>query len=133
MSGSPPAGVLPFCITRLQPWLLLCCRLAAAQILPRAAPPPCCLRRRRHRPPIPAGCATVAELRKRGDDFWGEFEFYLSDLLVGLVLDVVLVTLLAPPAIVGRSRAGERAGRARAGLHGSIARMRFAHAARWRR
>jgi hypothetical protein len=24
----------------------------------------------------------VAELRKRGDDFWGEFEFYLSDLLV---------------------------------------------------
>ena len=38
----------------------------------------------------------MAELRKRGEDFWGEFEFYLSDLLVGLVLDVVLVTLLAP-------------------------------------
>jgi hypothetical protein len=49
----------------------------------------------------------VAELRKRGDDFWGEFEFYLSDLMVGLVLDVVLVTLLAPPALIGRSRAGE--------------------------
>lgn len=32
---------------------------------------------------LPSGCATVAELRKRGDDFWGEFEFYLSDLLVG--------------------------------------------------
>jgi hypothetical protein len=64
-------------------------------------------------PPLPlaachAGCATVAELRKRGDEFWGEFEFYLSDLLVGLVLDVVLVTLLAPPAIIGRrSAAGE--------------------------
>ena len=38
----------------------------------------------------------MAELRKRGDDFWGEFEFYLSDLMVGLVLDVVLVTLIAP-------------------------------------
>ncbi len=31
---------------------------------------------------LPAGCATVAELRKRGDEFWSEFEFYLSDLLV---------------------------------------------------
>jgi hypothetical protein len=30
-----------------------------------------------------AGCATVAEVRKRGDEFWAEFEFYLSDLLVG--------------------------------------------------
>lgn len=29
-----------------------------------------------------AGCATVAEVRKRGDEFWSEFEFYLSDLLV---------------------------------------------------
>jgi len=34
---------------------------------------------------VPTGCATVAEVRKRGDDFWNEFEFYLSDLLVGLV------------------------------------------------
>jgi hypothetical protein len=25
----------------------------------------------------------VAEVRKRGDEFWAEFEFYLSDLLVG--------------------------------------------------
>jgi len=23
-------------------------------------------------------CATVAEVRKRGEDFWAEFEFYLS-------------------------------------------------------
>lgn len=50
---------------------------------------------------IDSGCATVAEVRKRGDDFWGEFEFYLSDLLVGLVLDVVLVSLMAPAAVLG--------------------------------
>lgn len=52
---------------------------------------------------IDSACATVAEVRKRGDEFWGEFEFYLSDLLVGLVLDVVLVTLLAPVAVPGRA------------------------------
>ena len=46
----------------------------------------------------------MAELRKRGDEFWGEFEFYLSDLVVGLVLDVVLVSLLAPVAVAGRKR-----------------------------
>lgn len=51
---------------------------------------------------IDSGCATVAELQKRGDEFWDEFEFYLSDLLVGLVLDVVLVTLIAPVAVYGR-------------------------------
>lgn len=54
--------------------------------------------------PGKSACATVAELRKRGDEFWGEFEFYLSDLVVGLVLDVVLVTLLAPVAVIGRTR-----------------------------
>lgn len=48
-----------------------------------------------------AGCATVAEVRKRGKDFWAEFEFYLSDLLVGLVMDVVLVSLMAPVAVIG--------------------------------
>lgn len=48
-----------------------------------------------------AGCATVAEVRKRGNDFWGEFEFYLSDLVVGCVLDCVLVGLLAPAAVIG--------------------------------
>lgn len=47
------------------------------------------------------GCATVAEVRKRGKDFWAEFEFYLSDLLVGCVLDVVLVSLMAPVAVLG--------------------------------
>ena len=48
-----------------------------------------------------AGCATVAEVRKRGDAFWDEFEFYLSDLVVGCVLDCVLVGLLAPSAVLG--------------------------------
>ncbi|GLI61148.1 hypothetical protein VaNZ11_003432 [Volvox africanus] len=50
---------------------------------------------------IDSGCATVAEVRKRGKEFWSEFEFYLSDLLVGLVLDVVLVSLMAPAAVLG--------------------------------
>lgn len=60
---------------------------------------------------IDTGCATVAEVRKRGDDFWNEFEFYLSDLIVGCVLDVVLVTLLAPVAVIGaRSRASNSTG-----------------------
>jgi hypothetical protein len=60
---------------------------------------------------IDTGCATVAEVRKRGDDFWDEFDFYLSDLIVGCVLDVVLVTLLAPVAVIGaRSRAAKATG-----------------------
>lgn len=53
---------------------------------------------------IDSACATFAEVRKRGDEFWDELEFYLSDLLVGLVLDVVLVGLLAPTAVMGRQR-----------------------------
>ena len=53
---------------------------------------------------IDSGCATVAEVRKRGDEFWNEFEFYLSDMLVGLVMDVVLVSLLAPVAVPGKKR-----------------------------
>ena len=53
---------------------------------------------------IDSGCATVAEVRKRGEDFWNEFEFYLSDMLVGLVMDVVLVSLLAPVAVPGKTR-----------------------------
>eukprot|EP00889_Picochlorum_renovo_P007715 jgi/Picre1/34745/NNA_002211.t1 len=53
---------------------------------------------------IDSGCATVAEVRKRGDEFWNEFEFYLSDMLVGLVMDVFLVSLLAPVAVAGKKR-----------------------------
>lgn len=51
---------------------------------------------------IDSGCCTVAEVRKRGSDFWNEFEFYLSDMVVGICLDVVLVSLLAPVAVVGK-------------------------------
>lgn len=58
----------------------------------------------------PAACATVAEVRKRGEDFWQEFEFYLSDLVVGLVLDVVLVGLMATPAVIGRHKAAQATG-----------------------
>ncbi|TXG67695.1 hypothetical protein EZV62_008970 [Acer yangbiense] len=36
-------------------------------------------------------CATFAEYQKRGKDFWSEFEVYLADLLVGVVVDVALV------------------------------------------
>ena len=50
---------------------------------------------------VHSGCATVAEFHMRGDDFWGEFEFYLSDMVVGFVLDVALVTMLAPVSIIG--------------------------------
>lgn len=46
-------------------------------------------------------CATFAEVQKRGKDFWSEFELYLADLLVGLVVDVALVSLLAPYARFG--------------------------------
>jgi hypothetical protein len=53
---------------------------------------------------IDSGCATFAEVRKRGPEFWDEFEFYLSDLLVGLVMDVVLVGLMAPVAVLGKAR-----------------------------
>jgi hypothetical protein len=45
---------------------------------------------------IDSGCATFAEVQKRGKDFWNEFELYLSDLSVGIVLDIALVGLLAP-------------------------------------
>jgi hypothetical protein len=54
---------------------------------------------------LTAACATVAEVRKRGADFWSEFEFYLSDLVVGCVLDVVLVSLMAPTVAVTAKRA----------------------------
>jgi len=57
---------------------------------------------------IDSGCATVAEVRKRADVFWEEFEFYLSDLVVGCVMDCVLVTLLAPSAVLGVSNKAAR-------------------------
>jgi hypothetical protein len=51
---------------------------------------------------IDSCCATFAEVQKRGEDFWSEFELYAADLLVGLVVDVALVGLLAPYARIGK-------------------------------
>ncbi|CAG9466032.1 unnamed protein product [Pedinophyceae sp. YPF-701] len=50
---------------------------------------------------IDTGCCTIAEVRKRGEKFWDEVEFYISDVLVGVVLDAAMVSMLAPVAIVG--------------------------------
>ncbi|KAL0695802.1 hypothetical protein Bca4012_062982 [Brassica carinata] len=52
---------------------------------------------------IDSYCATFAEVQKRGEDFWSEFELYAADLLVGLVVDVTLVGLLAPYACIGKT------------------------------
>ncbi|KAK9682705.1 hypothetical protein RND81_10G090700 [Saponaria officinalis] len=51
---------------------------------------------------IDSCCATFAEYQKRGKDFWNEFELYLADLLVGIVVDVALVGMLAPYARIGQ-------------------------------
>lgn len=47
---------------------------------------------------IDSCCATFAEVQKRGEDFWSEFELYAADLLVGVVVNVALVGMLAPYA-----------------------------------
>ncbi|KAF5183347.1 Reticulata protein [Thalictrum thalictroides] len=51
---------------------------------------------------IDSGCATFAEVKKRGKDFWAEFELYVADLLVGVVVNVALVGLLAPYVRIGQ-------------------------------
>ena len=51
---------------------------------------------------IDSCCATFAEMKKREKDFWSEFELYLADLLVGVVVDIALVGMLAPYARFGR-------------------------------
>ena len=48
-------------------------------------------------------CATFVEYQKRGKDFWSEFELYLADLLVGVVVDVALVGMLAPYPCIWQS------------------------------
>lgn len=58
---------------------------------------------------LPAACATYAEVTKRGKEFWNEFEYYLSDLTVGLVLDVLLVGLMATPAVIGKHHVAHNA------------------------
>lgn len=52
---------------------------------------------------IDSCCATFAEVQKRGDDFWAEFELYAADLLVGVVVDIALVGLLAPYVRFGKA------------------------------
>ncbi|XP_058109414.1 protein RETICULATA, chloroplastic-like [Magnolia sinica] len=51
---------------------------------------------------IDSCCATFAEVKKRGKDFWAEFELFLADLLVGVVVDIALVGLLAPYVRIGK-------------------------------
>ncbi|KAK6163469.1 hypothetical protein DH2020_000333 [Rehmannia glutinosa] len=51
---------------------------------------------------IDSCCATFAEVKKRGKDFWAEFELYAADLLVGVVVDIALVGMLAPYARIGK-------------------------------
>ncbi|KAK4359264.1 hypothetical protein RND71_021493 [Anisodus tanguticus] len=51
---------------------------------------------------IDTTCATVAEVQKRGKDFWAEFELYAADMLVGVAVNVALVGLLAPYARIGQ-------------------------------
>ncbi|KAG2685894.1 hypothetical protein I3760_10G147500 [Carya illinoinensis] len=46
-------------------------------------------------------CATFAEVQKRGKDFWAEFELYVADLTVGLVVCVALVGMMAPYVRIG--------------------------------
>ncbi|KAK8601707.1 hypothetical protein V6N12_051535 [Hibiscus sabdariffa] len=64
---------------------------------------------------IDSCCATFAEIQKRGKDFWTEFELYLADLLVGIVVDIALVGMLAPYARFGQPSASR-------GLFGSLQR-----------
>lgn len=54
-------------------------------------------------PALEAACTRAApcQVRKRADEFWAEFEFYLSDLIVGVALDAALVSMMANPATLG--------------------------------
>ena len=53
---------------------------------------------------IDCGCATFAEVKKRGPDFWDEFELYFCDLLVGTVMNTAIVALMAPAASLGAAK-----------------------------
>lgn len=68
---------------------------------------------------IDSCCATFAEVQKRGKDFWAEFELYLADLLVGVVVNVALVGMLAPYVRFGQLSASK----------GFLGRMQHAYAA----
>ena len=74
----------------------------------------------------------MAEVRKRGPEFWDEFEFYLSDLVVGCVLDVVLVSLMAPVAPLSAPRPPNKSGASRRGQNLCCAECLAAHTiSRW--
>lgn len=58
---------------------------------------------------ITVGCVTktVAEVQGRGQRFWNEFDFYLSDMALEIFGDAVLVWLLSPVALWHSGRAGK--------------------------
>ncbi|KAJ3704559.1 hypothetical protein LUZ61_008264 [Rhynchospora tenuis] len=68
---------------------------------------------------IDSCCATVAEVQKRGKEFWSEFELYAADLLVGVVVNVALVGMLAPYARLGHRSASPQ--------HGVLAHLKHAY------
>ncbi|KAJ4704578.1 Protein RETICULATA chloroplastic [Melia azedarach] len=68
---------------------------------------------------IDSCCATFAEVQKRGKDFWAEFELYVADLLVGVVVNVALVGMLAPYVRIGQPSVSK----------GFLGRMQHAYAA----
>ncbi|KAF7851478.1 hypothetical protein BT93_L3823 [Corymbia citriodora subsp. variegata] len=68
---------------------------------------------------IDSCCATIAEVQKRGKDFWAEFELYVADLLVGVVVNIALVGMLAPYARIGQPSFAK----------GFLGRMQYAYAA----
>ncbi|KAI3878109.1 hypothetical protein MKX03_007365 [Papaver bracteatum] len=68
---------------------------------------------------IDSCCATFAEVQKRGKDFWAEFELYVADLLVGVVVNIALVGMLAPYVRFGQGSASQ----------GLLGRMQHAYAA----
>ncbi|CAI0471183.1 unnamed protein product [Linum tenue] len=64
-------------------------------------------------------CATFAEVQKRGKDFWAEFELYVADMLVGVVVNIALVGMLAPYARFGKLAASK----------GLLGQLQYAYAA----
>lgn len=49
---------------------------------------------------------TLAELQGRGENFWKEFDFYLSDIALEVFGDAILVWLLSPVAIMSGAHPG---------------------------
>lgn len=49
---------------------------------------------------------TLAEFQGRGERFWKEFDFYLSDIALEIVGDAMLVWLLSPVALTAAAQTG---------------------------